>query len=238
MNPILIIEDEADIARLIEFELKQSGFPVATAFDGSSGLEQAKKLHPALVILDLMLPDMDGKDICRALKANPLTRKIPILMLTAKAEELDRIVGFELGAEDYVTKPFSPRELVLRVKAILKRKESAEETESFIQIENLLIDVERHQVSVNNESVHLTHTEFKLLVALASRRGRVFTRENLLDRVWGYTYEGYARTVDTHIRRLREKLGPVGEWIETIRGVGYRFCEEHGDREKEPFNLS
>jgi two-component system phosphate regulon response regulator PhoB len=147
-------------------------------------------------------------------------------MLTAKTEELDRIVGFELGAEDYVTKPFSPRELVLRVKAILQRKESSPESEKLIQVGNLLIDVDKHHVSFNKKPIRLTHTEFKLLFELASRKGRVYTRENLLDRVWGYTYEGYARTVDTHIRRLREKLGPMGEYIETIRGVGYRFREE------------
>jgi two-component system phosphate regulon response regulator PhoB len=173
-----------------------------------------------------MLPDMDGKDICRALKSNPLTRSIPILMLTAKAEELDRVVGFELGAEDYVTKPFSPRELVLRVKAILQRRETTQESEKIIQIGGLLIDVEKHLVSVNKKSIPLTHTEFKLLLELAQKRGRVYTRDTLLDRVWGYTYEGYARTVDTHIRRLREKLGTMGECIETIRGVGYRFREE------------
>ncbi len=227
MNPILVVEDEEDISRLVEYQFKQSGYPVATASDGSSALEKVKKLRPALVILDLMLPDMDGKDICRALKANPSTQKIPILMLTAKTEEMDRIVGFELGAEDYVTKPFSPRELVLRAKAILKRKESPQESEKLIQIGDLLIDAERHHVSVKKKPVRLTHTEFKLLFELASRRGRVFTRENLLDRVWGYTYEGYARTVDTHIRRLREKLAPLGDWIETIRGVGYRFKENN-----------
>ncbi len=225
MNPILVVEDEKDISKLIEYQFKQSGYSVATAQDGSSALEQVKKLRPALVILDLMLPDMDGKDICRALKANPLTRKIPILMLTAKAEELDRIVGFELGAEDYVTKPFSPRELVLRAKAILKRKEMTQETEPLIQIGNLLIDVEKHHVSVEKKPIRLTHTEFKLLHTLVSKKGRVFTRENLLDIVWGYSYEGYARTVDTHIRRLREKLGSMGEYIETIRGLGYRFRE-------------
>jgi len=225
MNPILIVEDEADISRLVEFQFKQAGLPVQTVSDGASALEQVKKVRPKLIILDLMLPDMDGKDICRALKADPLTQKIPILMLTARAEELDRIVGFELGAEDYVTKPFSPRELVLRVKAILKRKEPPNGEEPYIQIGGLLIDFERHQVSLDQTPIPLTHTEFKLLATLVSKRGRVFTRENLLDRVWGYTYEGYARTVDTHIRRLRDKLGAMGEWIETIRGVGYRFRE-------------
>jgi two-component system phosphate regulon response regulator PhoB len=226
MNPILIVEDETDISELVEYHFKQSGLPITSVPNGSSALEQVKRKRPALIILDLMLPDMDGKDICRALKSNPLTRSIPILMLTAKAEELDRVVGFELGAENYVTKPFSPRELVLRVKAILQRKESTLESERVIQIGGLLIDVEKHHVSVNKKSIPLTHTEFKLLFELAQKRGRVSTRDTLLDKVWGYTYEGYARTVDTHIRRLREKLGTMGEYIETIRGVGYRFREE------------
>jgi two-component system phosphate regulon response regulator PhoB len=189
-------------------------------------LELAKKERPSLIILDLMLPGMDGKDICRALKSNPLTQSIPILMLTAKAEEVDRVIGLELGADDYVTKPFSPRELVLRVKAILRRKEVGQESEKLVRIGDLLIDIDRHHVAIKERPVQLTSTEFKLLVELASKRGRVQTREHLLDRVWGYTYEGYARTVDTHIRRLREKLGSLGDHIETIRGVGYRFKEE------------
>jgi two-component system phosphate regulon response regulator PhoB len=194
--------------------------------DGSAGLEEARKKHPILIILDLMLPGMDGKDVCRSLKSTPLTRLIPILMLTARAEEVDRIIGLELGADDYVTKPFSPRELVLRVKAILRRKEADRESEKFIQIGDLLIDVEAHHASVNKVPIQLTSTEFKLLVELALKRGRVQTRTSLLDRVWGYTYEGYDRTVDTHIRHLREKLGDLGEYIETLRGVGYRFREE------------
>lgn len=173
-----------------------------------------------------MLPGMDGKDICRALKADPVTQLIPILMLTARAEEVDRVIGFELGADDYVTKPFSPRELVLRVKAILRRKELPEETGKVLQAGDLLIDTDRHHVSVKENLIRVTSTEFKLLLELASRRGRIQTREHLLNKVWGYTYEGYARTVDTHIRRLREKLGPLGEWIETVRGVGYRFRDE------------
>ena len=227
MKSILIIEDEKDIVDLIEYHLKQSGFSVISALDGPTGLEKARKKSPNLIILDLMLPEMDGKDICRSLKSNPLTQSIPILMLTAKAEETDRLIGFELGADDYVTKPFSPKELVLRVKAILRRKEVDHEGEKIIRIGDLLIDIDRHQVSIKKNPLRLTSTEFKLLVELASKRGRVLTREHLLDRVWGYTYEGYARTVDTHVRRLREKLGPLGDSIETIRGVGYRFREEN-----------
>ena len=226
MKSILIIEDEKDIVDLIEYHLKQSGFSVITALDGPMGLERARKKRPNLIILDLMLPGMGGKDICRSLQSNPLTQSIPILMLTAKAEETDRLIGFELGADDYVTKPFSPKELVLRVKAILRRKEVDHEGEKIIEMGDLLIDIDRHEVLIQKTPVRLTSTEFKLLVELASKRGRVQTREHLLDRVWGYTYEGYARTVDTHIRRLREKLGPLGDSIETIRGVGYRFREE------------
>lgn len=213
---------------MIEYHLKQSGFSVIKALEGPSGLEQARKAHPSLIILDLMLPGMDGKDICRALKSNPSTQSIPVLMLTAKAEEMDRVIGFELGADDYVTKPFSPRELVLRVKAILRRKEVPQEGEKIIQIGDLMIDIDRHRVSIKQRAIRLTSTEFKLLVELASKKGRVQTREHLLDKVWGYTYEGYARTVDTHVRRLREKLGQIGGYIETIRGMGYRFREELG----------
>jgi two-component system, OmpR family, phosphate regulon response regulator PhoB len=194
--------------------------------NGPSALEQVKKERPSLIILDLMLPGMDGKEVCRAVKSNPSTQSIPILMLTARAEEVDRIVGFELGTDDYVSKPFSPRELVLRVKAILRRKEVPQEGGTSIETGDILIDIDRHQVSVGSHRARLTTTEFKLLVELASKRGRVLTREHLLDKVWGYTYEGYARTVDTHIRRLREKLGSSGESIETIRGVGYRYRED------------
>ena len=226
IESILVVEDEADIVDLIEYHLKQSGFSVITALDGASGLELARKKRPGLVILDLMLPGMDGKDVCRALKSNALTQSIPILMLTAKTEEVDRVIGFELGADDYVTKPFSPRELVLRVKAILRRKEAPAEGEKVIQIGDLLIDIDRHRVSIKKKPIQLTSTEFKLLVELVLNRDRVQTRERLLDKVWGYTYEGYGRTVDTHVRRLREKLGSLGDFIETIRGIGYRFREE------------
>jgi two-component system, OmpR family, phosphate regulon response regulator PhoB len=226
MSSILVIEDEKDILDLVEYHLKQSGFQVLTATDGGEGLEQAIKGRPNLIILDLMLPGMDGKDVCRTLKSNPVTQTIPVLMLTAKAEELDRIIGFELGADDYVTKPFSPRELVLRIKAILRRKTLDTEGLKVIRIGDLLIDVDRHQVSIKDRPISLTSTEFKLLVELASKRGRVQTRQNLLDRVWGYNCEGYDRTVDTHIRRLREKLGDMADYIETLRGFGYRFREK------------
>jgi two-component system phosphate regulon response regulator PhoB len=226
MNPVLIVEDEKDILDLVAYHLRQAGFPVISALDGSSGLEEARRKHPILIILDLMLPGMDGKDVCRSLKANPLTRLIPVVMLTARAEEVDRIIGFELGADDYVTKPFSPRELVLRVRAILRRGDADREKEKFIRVGELFIDIEGHHVSVSKMPIELTSTEFKLLVELVSKRGRVQTRTSLLDRVWGYTYEGYDRTVDTHIRHLREKLGNLGDYIETLRGVGYRFREE------------
>ncbi len=226
MSSILIIEDEKDILDLVEYHLKQAGFQVLTAADGGEGLERAIKKRPDLIILDLMLPGMDGKDVCRVLKSNPVTQTIPVLMLTAKAEELDRVVGLELGADDYVTKPFSPRELVLRVKAILRRRTFDKEDVKVIRIGDLLIDIDRHQVSVKDRPISLTSTEFKLLVELASKRGRVQSRQGLLDRVWGYNCEGYDRTVDTHIRRLREKLGGMAGYIETLRGFGYRFREK------------
>jgi len=226
MKPILVVEDEKDIRDLVEYHLRQSGFSVASAADGPSALTEAKRQTPRLIILDLMLPGMDGKDVCRALKSNPLMQGIPIVMLTARSEEVDRIIGLELGADDYVTKPFSPKELVLRVKTILRRGERKEEVTKSIAFEDLRIDIDRHQVIVGKRKVELTTTEFKLLVALVSNKGRVQTREHLLDKVWGYTHEGYARTVDTHTRRLREKLGQAGKYIETIRGLGYRFKEK------------
>jgi len=226
MKPILVVEDEKDIRDLVEYHLRQAGFSVLSAVDGPSALTEAKRRTPRLIILDLMLPGMDGKDVCRALKSNPLMQGIPIVMLTARSEEVDRIIGLELGADDYVTKPFSPKELVLRVKTILRRGERKEEVTKSMAFGDLRIDIDRHQVTVGKRKVELTTTEFKLLVALVSNKGRVQTREHLLDKVWGYTHEGYARTVDTHIGRLREKLGQSGKYIETIRGLGYRFKEK------------
>ena len=226
---ILIVEDEPDILELLAYNLRQAGFEVSTAAEGEEALRLAQADPPALLVLDLMLPGMDGLELCRLLKQKESLRRVPVLMLTAKAEEVDRIVGLELGADDYVTKPFSPRELVLRIKAILRRAavdEATEGEEGRIQIGPLTIDPAAHQVSVGEERIDLTATEFRLLHTLVQRRGRVQSRQELLEVVWGYQYSGYGRTVDTHIRRLREKLREAGDWVETVRGVGYRFRKD------------
>jgi len=226
VSKILVIEDEKDIADLVTYNLKNSGFHVLVAQDGQKALEIARREHPDLVLLDLMLPRMDGTEVCKFLKRDETTREIPIIMLTAKAGEIDRIVGLELGAEDYITKPFSPRELVLRVRAVLRRTAKTPEPPALIRAGDLTIDMAGHRVLVKNRPINLTATEFKLLATLASRRGRVFTRDVLLDQVWGYDYHGVTRTVDTHVRRLRAKLKGCVRHIETVRGVGYRFLEE------------
>lgn len=227
MNPILVIEDDADICELVAYNLKAERFSCEVSRRGAEGLAFARRTKPALVILDLMLPDMGGLEICRLLKTDPKTRTIPILMLTARGEETDRIVGFEVGADDYLTKPFSPRELVLRVKAILKRihdksQSGAEEKISFRELE---VDPERFQVKVAGAETRLTAIEFKLLQHLLKNKGRIATRDLLLDSVWGFDAALNTRTVDTHIKRLRAKLGAAADYIETIRGVGYRFRE-------------
>jgi len=223
---ILIVEDERDVVDLLTFNLRKAGgFIISTASDGATGLQKARTEKPAFIILDLMLPKMPGLEVCKILKTDPGTRHIPIMMLTAKAEEIDRIVGLEFGADDYVTKPFSPREVVLRIKAILRRGrgESDEET---VTAGAITIDPVRHQVSVGGKRVHLTSIEFKLLRTLLQRRGRVQARDRLLNDVWGYESVIDTRTVDTHVRRLREKLGKAGDAIETVRSFGYRFQEE------------
>ncbi len=226
---ILIIEDEPDILELAAFNLQQAGFAVERAADGETGLRQAAADPPDLVVLDLMLPGIDGFEVCRLLKQDEATRRIPVLMLTARAEEVDRIVGLELGADDYVVKPFSPRELILRIKAILRRSQSARvepEAEEVIRIGPLRIDPGALVATLHDRPLELTATEFRLLLTLAQRRGRVQTRQELLRTVWEYEYEGYARTVDTHVRRLREKLGEAAALIETVRGFGYRCRRE------------
>ncbi len=219
---ILIIEDETDVADLLSLNLRKAGFRVSTAGDGASGLQKARDDRPDFIILDLMLPKMSGLEVCRILKSDTATAQMPILMLTAKAEEIDRIVGLEFGADDYVTKPFSPREIVLRIRAIFRRGEKAEKSLSAGPIS---IDPARHEVRVNGRQVHLTSLEFKLLRALMQRRGRVQERDRLLNDVWGYESVIDTRTVDTHVRRLREKLGKGGDAIETVRGFGYRLRE-------------
>ena len=225
---ILIVEDEKDILNLIEWHLKAEEYAVLTAQDGIKGLNTAIKQLPDLIVLDLMLPGMDGLQVCKALKKNPKTENIPVVMLTAKGEEVDRIVGLELGADDYMVKPFSPRELTLRVKAILKRFDQKQEApeETKLKYRDLLIDMDSYRVWIREKEVSLTVTEFKLLQELLQNQGRVRTRDQLLDRVWGYQFDGYARTVDTHIRRLRQKIGEeYADAIETVRGIGYRFKE-------------
>lgn len=220
---ILIIEDESDVADLLALSLRKAGFNTSAVADGATGLQQARDNRPDFIILDLMLPKMSGLEVCRILKGDAATAHIPILMLTAKAEEVDRIVGLEFGADDYVTKPFSPREVTLRIRAILRRGEKPEET---LKAGSISIDPARHQVRVNSKRVHLTSLEFKLLRTLMQRRGRVQERDKLLNDVWGYESMIDTRTVDTHVRRLREKLGKAGDAIETVRGFGYRLREE------------
>jgi two-component system phosphate regulon response regulator PhoB len=223
---ILIVEDERDVVDLLTLNLrKNGGFGISVASDGVAGLSKARSEKPAFIILDLMLPKMPGLEVCKILKSDPATRQIPIMMLTAKAEEIDRIVGLEFGADDYVTKPFSPREVILRIQAILRRGEGRHEDER-LTAGLITIDPARHAVSVAGKRVNLTSIEFKLLRTLVQRRGRVQGRDRLLNDVWGYESVIDTRTVDTHVRRLREKLGKAGDAVETVRGFGYRFREE------------
>lgn len=222
---VLVVDDEPDTLELISFNLRAAGYKVETADDGAEALKKARASVPELIILDLMLPEVDGLEVCKMLKANPATAHVPILMLTAKAAEVDRILGLELGARDYVTKPFSPRELVLRVRNLLN-KETEEDKKQNFHLGELFIDVPRHVVTVNRKPVELTATEFRLLTLLAERRGRVQSREQLLQDVWHYDNIIDTRTVDTHIRRLREKLGKASRFLDTVRGVGYRFNDE------------
>jgi len=222
---ILIVEDEKDVVDLLTLNLRKAGgFTISIANDGAAGLAKAREEKPDIIILDLMLPKMPGLEVCKILKSEVATRHIPILMLTARAEEIDRIVGLEFGADDYVTKPFSPREVILRIKAILRRG-AADKTEEPMTAGSITIDPARHKVSVGKNDVDLTSIEFRLLRMLMQRRGRVQERDRLLNEVWGYESVIDTRTVDTHIRRLREKLGKAGDQIETVRGFGYRFRE-------------
>jgi len=220
-----VIEDEPDIQQILDYNLREKGHKVFVSGKGEEGLRLAREKKPDLVLLDLMLPDMAGTEICRTLKGDPATRSIQIMMLTAKGEEIDRVVGFELGADDYVVKPFSVRELLLRVQAILRRVQSDSESPFGFQFGLLRVDREAHRVWANQTELELTALEFKLLVTLYDRRNRVQTRAALLSDVWGIEADITTRTVDTHVKRLREKLGEAGIYIETVRGVGYRFAD-------------
>jgi two-component system phosphate regulon response regulator PhoB len=224
---ILIVDDEADVTELLAYHLKAKGYVVETLNDPNSSIAVARSFAPDLVILDVMMPDLNGIQICRMLRADPKLKAVPVIFLTAKTEEADRVQGFETGADDYICKPFSTKELLLRVQSILRRAaEPAGDAPKRLQAGGILIDEERHEVTMRGRPVELTATEFKLLRLLMSRRGRVQTREHLLINVWNYETEIETRTVDTHVRRLREKLGPEAGWIETIRGVGYRVALE------------
>jgi DNA-binding response OmpR family regulator len=219
------VDDEPEILELVEFNLQQAGYAVSTAAAGAAALKKARAQTPHLIILDVMLPEMDGLEICQTLRREPATATVPIILLTAKAAEIDRVLGLELGADDYLTKPFSPRELLLRVKKILARSAPQEKPKEQIRFGDLLIDLPRHLATWKNKPIELTATEFKLLTILAQRAGRVQSRDQLLRDVWEYDSLIDTRTVDTHMRRLREKIGAAAKHLDTVRGVGYRFVE-------------
>ncbi|HLF56433.1 MAG TPA: response regulator [Thermoanaerobaculia bacterium] len=221
---ICVVEDEPDIAEVLQFNLEKAGFAVETQRRGDTALEAIRRQPPALIVLDLMLPGLDGLELTRMLKREPATSRIPLVMLTAKGEEVDRIVGLELGADDYIPKPFSPREVVLRIKAVLRRRTGGVGADGEAVVAGQIrLDPEAHRVDVRGKEVPLTATEFRLLKLLIERQGRVQTRSRLLTDVWGYSEDVDSRTVDTHVRRLRRKLGSEADRIETVIGVGYRL---------------
>ena len=229
---ILIVEDEPDLAEVVRYSAEKEGFSPRVALTGQRALELAsEEPSPDLVLLDLMLPDMSGIEICRRLRADPKTAQVPIIMVTARDDEIDRIVGFEVGADDYVTKPFSVRELILRVRAVLRRRASpSEDARTRLSAGQVRVDMDAHRVWASEQELQLTPLEFKLLTTLIQRRGRVQTRERLLQDVWEYSVDVTTRTVDTHVKRLREKLGEAGSVIETVRGIGYRCAEKSQDK--------
>jgi DNA-binding response OmpR family regulator len=222
---ILVADDESDVVNLVSQSLSSAGYDVAKAGDGQDALDKARRFEPALIVLDLMMPKMTGTDVLRALKSDPRTSAIAVIMLTARKDEVDRIVSLELGADDYVTKPFSPRELTLRVKSILSRRTGPPPTARYAQYGALTLDRDGHEVKAKGRRVDLTALEYKLLSALFRQPGRVFSREELLNAVWGMDSEIEIRTVDTHMRRLRDKLGAAATQISTVRGFGYRLDE-------------
>jgi two-component system alkaline phosphatase synthesis response regulator PhoP len=222
-RPILIVEDDPDISESLKYNFEREGLPAITALTGEAALAAAlnEREPPSLIILDLMLPGMSGTELCRRLRREPATRRTPIIMLTAKSSEADRVAGLDLGADDYITKPFSVRELLARVRAVMRRMD--ETSGKTYEDDHLLIDFDDIRVVCHGQKVKLTNKEFSLLSVMAKSTDRVITRQQLLDSVWGYSYYGDARTLDVHIRRLRQKLGECGDCIETVVGVGYRF---------------
>ncbi len=224
---VLVIDDEEDLIELVRYNLSQEGFAVSAARDGETGLAAARHDMPDVVVIDLMLPGIDGLEVCRALRADDRTSHIPIIMLTAKGAESDRVVGLEMGADDYVTKPFSPRELAARIKAVLRRVAPRQPAPDFLKHGTLSIDLERHEVACGSKAVNLTATEFRLLHFLATRPGRVYSRSELIDGALGRDVTVLDRTIDVHIMSLRRKLGDCGDCIETVRGFGYKFTEPY-----------
>ena len=222
---ILVVDDEQDLVKLIRYHLEKEGYKVLSAFNGEDALFLTRKERPELIILDLMLPGIDGLEVCRKLKADPELAKIAIVMLTARGEEVDITVGLKLGADDYVTKPFSPKELLARIQAVLRRTKISSSIKDYIAIDDLIIDMHKHEVSIKNEIIPLTLTEFKILHQLANKPGRVFTREQLLDAISGPETVVIDRTIDVHIASLRKKLKTFADYIITIRGIGYKFRE-------------
>lgn len=224
MSRVLVVEDDPDISAVLDFNLKREGFDTYVASHGAKALRFLNERETDLVILDLMLPDIPGLDVCREIRSNTATKDLPIVMVTAKDQETDKLMGLECGADDYVVKPFSIRELLLRVRAVLRRTEPiSKATPPRIESGPIAVDQAAHRVFINGEETPLTHTEYKLLVLFLKRPGRVFSREQLLDQVWNMPGNVVTRTVDTHVKRLREKMGPMGNAIETVRSVGYRF---------------
>lgn len=226
---ILVVEDELPIRELLKFNLQKENYTVIETDNGADGVNLAKAERPDLILLDLMLPAMDGLDVCRAIKNYQATSGIPVIMLTAKAEEIDKVIGLELGADDYMTKPFSTRELIARVKAVLRRSQKETLPAGELAVGSLKFNFSRYEVYLNKEKLELTPKEYELLKLFATNVGKVFSREQLLDKVWGYEYYGDTRTVDVHVRHLRAKLAKdsaIAEAIETVRGVGYRLSDE------------
>lgn len=228
---ILIIEDEKDIVKLLEYNLKKEGFKTSVAQDGEDALDMVSRIHPDLIILDLMLPGVDGWDVCKALKKESKTAAIPIIMLTAKSQESDKVVGLELGADDYMTKPFSPRELIARIKAVLRRVKEKDKLPEVLKVGDLTLDFSKIQASFRDKPIELTSKEFELLKTLIKAKGRVLSRDYLLDTIWGFDHamEIQTRTVDVHIRTLRKKLKSESKRIVTVKNYGYRFEGEDVD---------